>query len=81
MLPLICLVDNTFINVDNYLPLGHILDVVGCCQLALQLCCLFIVSSRYGLDLLVGEAQFVAQIPGEHRLAQSELDFLQDGTP
>ena len=56
MLPLICLVEHTFVNVDNGLPLHHILNVVGSCQLALQLSLFFVVGIIDGVDFLVGEA-------------------------
>ena len=54
MLPLICLVEHTFVDVDNSLPLDHVLNVVGSSQLSLQLGLLLIVGIVDRLDFLVG---------------------------
>ena len=70
MLPLISLIYDTFINVYNQFSLGHVLNVVGCGQLTLQLCLELVVGGWYGLNLILGEAQLSSQVPTEHGLAQ-----------
>ena len=75
MLPLICLVQHTLINVDNSLSLDHVLNVVSSSQLPLQLSLLLVVSIIDGLDFLVGEAQLIFEIAVDHPRAEPQLDF------
>ena len=56
MLPFICLVEDTFVNIDDSFSLYHILNVVSSSQLPLQLSLLFVVSIVDRLDFLVRHA-------------------------
>ena len=75
MLPLICLVEHTFINVDNCFSLDHILNVVGSSQLPLQLSLLLVVSIVDRLDFLVGQTKLTFEISVNHPLAEVKLNF------
>ena len=55
MLSLICLIENTFINVDDDFALSHVFNVVSCSQLQLKLSLLFVVCIIDGIYFLVGE--------------------------
>ena len=75
MLPLVSLVEHTFVNVDNCFPLDHILNVVGSSKLPLQLGLLLVVSLIDGLDFLVREAQLIFEVSVNHPFAKVKLDF------
>jgi hypothetical protein len=79
MLSLIRLVKNTFINVDDDFALSHVLDIVSCSKLPLELSLLLIVSIINWLHFLVGETQLKLEIAIDHRLAHVKLNFFFDG--
>lgn len=68
MLPLISLIEHTFIDIDNHFVLSHVLNIVSCSQLPLELRFLLVVSIIDGLHFLVGETQLKPQIAIDHTL-------------